>query len=263
EERDNWPRHDSGNSHYGPSGPRRIIEAVEQPREYRRRDSTEAPRHQQIEWSKQMTRRDTTPEMILALFEREGHRFEPGNLATTAHGVGKFGGHRIRSDRRLALLAETCRRSLRAFDSQHLANTAWGFAKTSLAVPQLFEAIAVEALWRVRELNSRDMANTLWAFACVAWAHNQVFLELGAAIAERVSDLEDIEKSQLYPAVLYVQITWPDLDFPLSVHLEFLRSARASPKPRAVVPKTSTENACTQSARIPSGPTAESRDRAT
>ena len=44
---------------------------------------------------------------------------------------------------------------------------------------------------------------------------------------ERFDDLNDTQKSQLYLATLYVQMEWPDMDFPLSSHLQSLRSAYA------------------------------------
>ena len=42
---------------------------------------------------------------------------------------------------------------------------------------------------------------------------------------ECFDDLNEAGKSQLYLATLYVQMEWPDLDFPLSSQLQALRSA--------------------------------------
>ena len=138
-----------------------------QPHEGNRRDDDdqEAPLYQQIQWGKQITGRDATPETILTLFVRDGHAFSARNLATTVHRVGKIGGPRVRSDRRLPPLAEKCRRRIGAFEPQHLANTAWGFAKTDFIDRLLFVAIAAEALKRIVNFNSQNMANAVWAFA--------------------------------------------------------------------------------------------------
>ena len=76
------------------------------PRESYHGDDQEAPLHQQIQWGKQITGREATPETILTMFEREGHAFSARNLATSVHRSGKIGGRRIRSDRRLVPLAE-------------------------------------------------------------------------------------------------------------------------------------------------------------
>ncbi|MEM7519057.1 MAG: DUF1601 domain-containing protein, partial [Planctomycetota bacterium] len=89
----------------------------------------------------------------------------------------------------------------REFNSQQMANTVWAFATAGVSALTLFEAIAAEALVRLRDFNSQNIVNIVWAFACVAWAQHHVFLELGSAIAERVGELEDIAKSQLYPVI--------------------------------------------------------------
>ena len=76
----------------------------------------EAPRQQQIAWGKQITGLDATPATILALFERDGHRFEARNLATALHRVGKLGGRRLTRDPRLERLIETCAWRIREFE---------------------------------------------------------------------------------------------------------------------------------------------------
>ena len=330
-------------------------------------------------WSKRMTERGATAETILNLFEREGQAFSARNLATCVHRVGKFGGPRMRLDRRLPPLAERCRRRIDAFQPQEIANTAWGFAKTDfierplflaivaaaltrlgkfnpqelantvwafamggVAAETLFEAVAVEAVWQIRDFNVHDMAaavwafatmgvaaqtmfntialeaprrirdfkkqdmsqmvwafataglaaltlfeaiavearswiwkfdppeiantvwgfatagvapqtffdaiaaqalrcirgftpqeltNTIWAFACVGWQQNEIFRELGSTLMRRFDDLNEAGKSQLYLVTLYVQMEWPDMEFPLSSELESLRSAYTADEP--------------------------------
>ena len=165
-------------------------EERQQPELNRRDDDQEAPRHQQIQWGKQMTGRDATPETILTLFEREGHAFSARNLATSVHRVGKLGEHRVRSDRRLPPLAEKCRRRIDAFAPQELANTAWGFAKTDFIERVLFIAIAVEALKRLGDFNSQNLANTVWAFAKADVAAEALFKAIAAAALRCIGEFK-------------------------------------------------------------------------
>ncbi|MEM7517621.1 MAG: RAP domain-containing protein, partial [Planctomycetota bacterium] len=119
------------------------------------------------------------------------------------------------------------------FNAQNMANTVCAFATAGVSALTLFDAIAAEAQGRIREFNAQDMATMAWAFACAAWEQNEVFLELGSAIVEHIDALEDMDKSQLYLAMSYVRITWPDLDFPLSECLEDFRSAYTRRKAEA------------------------------
>jgi hypothetical protein len=48
---------------------------------------------------------------------------------------------------------------------QNLAITAWAFAKAGHAAPRLLDAIAAEAVPRLRDFNPQGLANTVWAFA--------------------------------------------------------------------------------------------------
>mmetsp|Transcript_8542 Transcript_8542/g.26269 ORF Transcript_8542/g.26269 Transcript_8542/m.26269 type:complete len:221 (+) Transcript_8542:576-1238(+) len=115
------------------------------------------------------------------------------NLATAVRRVGKVGGHRVRLDLRLTQLAETCRQRVGAFNSQELANTAWGFAKTSVAVPQLFEAIAVEVQRRIREFNSQEVANTAWAFATAGVSALPLFETIAVEAQRRIREFRSQE----------------------------------------------------------------------
>ena len=49
---------------------------------------------------------------------------------------------------------------------------------------------------------------------------------------ERLDDLNDAQKSQLYLVILHEQMEWPNLDFPLSSQLQSLRLAYTRSEPR-------------------------------
>ena len=150
---------------------------------------TEAPRHQQIAWGKQITWLHSNVEAILALVDRDGALFSARNLATSAHRIGKFGdARRVRADPRLERLSELCRFRLSRFEPQHIANSAWGFAKTGSTKRRLFEAIAAEVPRRVVDFNSQELANTAWAFATSGVAAPHLFEAIAAEATSRISE---------------------------------------------------------------------------
>ena len=126
-----------------------------------------------------------------------------------------------------AVAAEVSRR-IGEFNAQEMANTVWAFAASSVVADPLFTAVAAEVPRRIGEFSSQNMANMVWAFACVGWEQHQIFRELGSSIVARLGDFNEIERSQLYLVALYMQVQWPDRDFPLSTSLHSLRSAYTS-----------------------------------
>ena len=157
---------------YWPCGALRTISSGrghdgERRQQHRRRltpEQNQAPRQQQISWSKQII--DADADTILALVTDQGPRFDDRNLATAAHRLAKRDkSRRFRKDPRVAGLAELCTSRIKDFGPQALANTAWAFATAGVAAPRLFEAIAREAPSRINEFKSQGLANTAWAFA--------------------------------------------------------------------------------------------------
>eukprot|EP00635_Sarcinochrysidales_sp_CCMP3193_P003525 CAMPEP_0118917538 /NCGR_PEP_ID=MMETSP1166-20130328/17387_1 /TAXON_ID=1104430 /ORGANISM="Chrysoreinhardia sp, Strain CCMP3193" /LENGTH=270 /DNA_ID=CAMNT_0006857727 /DNA_START=27 /DNA_END=839 /DNA_ORIENTATION=- len=119
------------------------------------------------------------------------------------------------------------------FEPQAMANTVWALATAGVAAETLFQAIAGATVNRIGDLNTQSMANTAWAFACIGWKHNDIFTVLSSALLERLGTLSDVDKSQLYLVTVYVQAEWPHLEFPMSAHVQSLRSAftRQEPTP--------------------------------
>ena len=139
-----------------------------------------------IAWSREIVEGRSTAASILALFERDGADFDSRSLATAAHRIGKFGGPRIRGDSRVALLSETCRKLMGDFNSQEMANTAWGFAKVGHVDDKLFAAIANEAAHRISEFDGQNVANVLWAFAMTKTPAPQLFDAIEQDVPRRV-----------------------------------------------------------------------------
>ena len=148
----------------------------------------QARRQQQIAWGKRITRLDATPATILALFEREGHRFEARNLATAVHRVGKLAGRRLTRDPRLERLIETCAWRIREFEPQGITNIAWGSAKTGSKNQRFFEVIAAETPGRICEFNSQNMANMAWAFATACVSAEPFFTAIAAEAPLRIGE---------------------------------------------------------------------------
>ena len=155
-------------------------------------DDQEAPGmaddNDQEEWGRQITGPSATPETILTLFEQEGHRFEARNLAVTAYRVGKIGGPRVRSDRRLPPLAQRCRQRIDAFEPPDLAATAWGFVKTGFIERLLFAVIAAAAVTSIGNFGSQGMAMTVWAFATARVAAPTLFTAVAEQALGRIDE---------------------------------------------------------------------------
>merc|ERR1740121_3009566 len=62
-------------------------------------------------------------------------------------------------------MSSRANRSLLAFVSQNIANTAWSFSKLGWTVRPLFEAIASASLKGCTDFPTRDLAATAWAFS--------------------------------------------------------------------------------------------------
>ena len=142
-----------------------------------------------------------------------------------ANTVWAFATARVDADPLFMAVAAEVPRRIGEFKPQEMVNTVWAFATASVSSDALFEAVAAEVPRRIGNFSPQDMANTAWAFACVGWKQHQIFKDLGSSIAARLNDINETGKSQLYLVALYIQMKWPDRDFPLSISLQSLRSA--------------------------------------
>ena len=171
----------------------------------------EAPLQQQIQWGKQMTGRDADPEAILALCYAECHRFSPRNLATAAHRIGKFGGSRRGRDPRLPRLAQMCKLRVRDFEAMAIANTVWGFAKTTLR-DDLFEVFATEVLRRgLTDFDSQNIANTAWAFAKAQVVILALFQAIASETVRRIVDFNSQALANTAWAFATAEVGAPDM----------------------------------------------------
>jgi hypothetical protein len=94
----------------------------------------------------------------------------------------------------LDAIAEEAATRVRDFDPQHLAITAWAFAKAEHAAPKLLDAIAAEAAPRVREFDPQALASTAWAYATAQHAAPKL---LDAIAAEAVPRGHEFNQLQL------------------------------------------------------------------
>ena len=82
-----------------------------------------------------------------------------------------------------AALPSVALRLLVDFDPQHLANTAWAFAKAGHVSAELFNAISAEVVRRrLRGFNSQALSNTAWAFATASHASAELFDAISAEV---------------------------------------------------------------------------------
>ena len=90
--------------------------------------------------------------------------FDPQHLANTAWAFAKVGHASAKLFN--AISAEVVRRGLGGFNLQALSNTAWAFATAYHEAPELFKAFTVEALRRgLGGFTALQLSNMAWAFA--------------------------------------------------------------------------------------------------
>jgi len=88
---------------------------------------------------------------------------------------------------------------LRAFLANHLANIVWAFAKLGIEAPAMFEAIEVEAQYKILSFDSQALANLAWAYA-TAGVEAEALLE---AVADRC-----LEKYTTFNAQNLTNLLW-------------------------------------------------------
>ncbi len=110
------------------------------------------------------------PEALRPLVDttlRELPNFEARPLANTAHGLAVVADvvSFAPGEAMWRGLAEAMIPRVGEATAQHLANTAYAFAKAQYPARALFEAVAAEAVPRLGEFTPQDLAITVWAFA--------------------------------------------------------------------------------------------------
>jgi len=144
---------------------------------------------------------------VLALYEREGSKFNEVNLATALYRLG----HHQRSpsadlakDRRYGQLVAATARSISnnadKWESRGLANVCWGVAhlrRVRAREKALLDCVADAAVPRVSESTPQTLANTAWAFATAGVRHAQLFDAIAAAAPQRMGDFKPQELSNL------------------------------------------------------------------
>ena len=89
---------------------------------------------------------------------------EGRELANVCHGVACSSKGKVLGEL-IAVLTRAAQRHMHKFNAQHLANTAWAFAKLSQLDTPLLAALARAAERSMHEFNAQALANTAWAFA--------------------------------------------------------------------------------------------------
>ena len=90
--------------------------------------------------------------------------FDPQHLANTAWAFAKAG--HVSAELFNAISAEVVRRRLGDFNPQALSNTAWAFAKAGHLSTELLNAISAEVVRRgLGDFKPQELSNTAWAFA--------------------------------------------------------------------------------------------------
>ena len=120
--------------------------------------------------------------------------FNSQELANTAWGVAT--GNREPTPALYAVVAHEVLRDgrLSEFSAQSLANLVWAFATSHEAAPALYAALAIEAEPRLREFKPQELANMMWAFSTAGVAAPALY---AAAALEAEPRLDDFKPQEL------------------------------------------------------------------
>jgi len=129
------------------------------------------------------------PELLAPLTEQTAvamDGFGARALSTTAHAVAKLrftGSPYTRLWEAMRARALLCRGDLNA---QGLANTAWAFATADRSEPDLFNALAEEAIPQLPDFSPQALANIVWAFASSSRHAPRLFVAVAAEAPPRL-----------------------------------------------------------------------------
>jgi|GEM_PF-5243443 len=100
---------------------------------------------------------------LISVLEERIDKFETREFINILVGLVKIGYY---NENLFNKLVEKCL-ELSITDPQHLAMTAWAFAKVDHYSKELFRALKNESIKKIRGFNPQNIANTAWAFAKV------------------------------------------------------------------------------------------------
>ncbi|KAJ1454477.1 hypothetical protein M885DRAFT_242440 [Pelagophyceae sp. CCMP2097] len=143
---------------------------------------------------------------VLTIFEESGLTFDAINLATALHRIGVLA---RRNDQRLAaaaaapLLQRLIDRTTasvvgdaEAWQAQGLANAVWGVAKLKrFDAPELFAAVAAEAVRKMGTFDAQALANIIWAYATAGVEAPELFRAVSAETVLKVTSFNAQELS--------------------------------------------------------------------
>ncbi len=108
---------------------------------------------------------------LISVLENRIDKFETREFVNALVGLVKIGYY---NEDLFDRLAEKCL-ELSITDPQHLANTAWAFAKVDHYSKRLFDALKEESIRQISGFNPQNLANTAWAFASIDHYSERLF----------------------------------------------------------------------------------------
>ena len=127
---------------------------------------------------------------LISVLENRIDKFETREFVNALVGLVKIGYY---NEDLFDRLAEKCL-ELSITDPQHLANTAWAFAKVDHYSKRLFDALKEESIRQISGFNPQNLANTAWAFASIDHYSESLFRALKK---ESIRQLDDFNSQDL------------------------------------------------------------------
>jgi len=146
--------------------------------------------------------------------------FTPQDIATAAWAFAKAGHGAPELFDSFAEFLTKAPERVRGLAAQDLSSTAWAFAKAGHSAPDLFRALAVRAVWCVREFVPQGLATIAWAYARAGHEEPELFAALADEAIGREHKCNPQELSNIAWAFATVGHDAPELFAILAVEAE-------------------------------------------
>ena len=123
---------------------------------------------------------------LIDIYDHNKLNFNYINISTIIHRFAKMKGDKNFIIGLIPLITD----NLRNFDSQHLANLVWAFAKLNIKNEELFDLLTKEVSYKIKDFDPQETANLAWSFAKLDIKNKELFELLGKEASYKIKDFK-------------------------------------------------------------------------
>ena len=130
---------------------------------------------------------------LIDIYDHNKLNFNYINISTIIHRFAKMKGDKNFIIGLIPLITD----NLRNFDSQHLANLVWAFAKLNIKNEELFDLLTKEVSYKIKDFDPQETANLAWSFAKLDIKNKELFELLAKEASCKIKDFKPQEIANL------------------------------------------------------------------